>query len=152
MLLVGDGPERANAENLCRTLGTCDDIRFLGKLDAVEEVLSVADLFIMPSESESFGLAALEAMACEVPVLTTNIGGLPELNLQGKTGFLNDVGDIDGMTKSALHILDDQNLATFKKNALNRAKDFDITRVLPMYENYYEKIIAAEKALHPAYN
>jgi N-acetyl-alpha-D-glucosaminyl L-malate synthase BshA len=152
MLMIGDGPERANAENLCRTLGTCEDIRFLGKLDAVEEVLSVADLFIMPSESESFGLAALEAMACEVPVLTTNIGGLPELNIQGKTGFLNNVGDIEGMTRDALFILDDDHLPEFRKNALARAKEFDISNILPQYERYYEQIIKAEKALHPSFN
>jgi N-acetyl-alpha-D-glucosaminyl L-malate synthase BshA len=93
LLLVGDGPERTAMENLCRQLGTCDDIRFLGKLDAVEEVLSVCDLFLMPSEKESFGLAALEAMACEVPVISSNVGGIPELNIHGKTGFMSNVGD-----------------------------------------------------------
>ena len=94
LLLVGDGPERARIQALCRDLGIMDDVRFLGKLDAVEEVLSVADLFLMPSENESFGLAALEAMACEVPVISSNAGGLPELNLQGVTGFLSNVGDV----------------------------------------------------------
>ena len=145
LLLVGDGPERSNIEALCRELGTCDDIRLLGKLEAVEEVLSVADLFIMPSEKESFGLAALEAMACEVPVISTNAGGLPELNINGKTGFLSKVGDVDDMTKNALYILKDSNLPTFKHNALERAKEFDITNIMPMYEDFYRDILEAQK-------
>ena len=131
LLLVGDGPERDKMERLCRELGTCEDVRFLGKLEAVEEVLSVADLFIMPSEKESFGLAALEAMACQVPILTSNVGGIPELNIDGKTGFLCEVGDIDTMTKKAKFILADENLANFKNNALARAKTFDVTAILP---------------------
>ncbi|MEQ8244312.1 N-acetyl-alpha-D-glucosaminyl L-malate synthase BshA [Fulvivirga sp.] len=147
LLLVGDGPERTHIEALCRELGDCDDIRFLGKLEAVEEVLSVADLFIMPSEKESFGLAALEAMACEVPVISTQAGGIPELNIQGKTGFLSKVGDIEDMTKNALFILDKKNLAGFKKNALNRAKEFDVTKIMPLYEAYYKKILAKSKQL-----
>ncbi|MTI41466.1 N-acetyl-alpha-D-glucosaminyl L-malate synthase BshA [Fulvivirga lutimaris] len=147
LLLVGDGPERTHIEALCRELGDCDDIRFLGKLEAVEEVLSVADLFIMPSEKESFGLAALEAMACEVPVISTQAGGIPELNIQGKTGFLSKVGDIEDMTKNALFILDKNNLAGFKKNALNRAKEFDVTKIMPLYEAYYKKILAKSKEL-----
>ena len=145
LLLVGDGPERNKIENLCRELGTCDDIRFLGKLEAVEEVLSVADLFIMPSEKESFGLAALEAMAFEVPVISSNAGGLPELNIHGETGFISEIGDIDDMTEKALHILDDHNLDLFKKKALERAKQFDVNNVLPMYENFYLKIMSLNK-------
>ncbi len=141
LLLVGDGPERSRIESLCRDLGVCDDVRFLGKLEAVEEVLSVADLFIMPSEKESFGLAALEAMACEVPIISTNAGGLPELNVNGVTGFLSNIGDIKEMTKNALFILDDENLPTFKANALQRAKEFDITSILPLYEDFYIKIL-----------
>lgn len=147
LLLVGDGPERDRMERLCRELGTCEDVRFLGKLEAVEEVLSVADLFIMPSEKESFGLAALEAMACEVPLLTSNVGGIPELNIEGETGFLCEVGDIKTMTEKAKFILDDKNLTTFKKNALARAKLFDVTAILPQYEAFYEKTI--EKTLLP---
>ncbi|MBW3469010.1 N-acetyl-alpha-D-glucosaminyl L-malate synthase BshA [Arthrospiribacter ruber] len=144
LLLVGDGPERDRMERLCRELGTCDDIRFLGKLEAVEEVLSVADLFLMPSEKESFGLAALEAMACEVPVLSSNAGGIPELNIDGVTGFACEVGNIEEMTKRALEILDDRNLPKFKANALARAKELDVTNILPQYEAFYRKTI--EKA------
>jgi N-acetyl-alpha-D-glucosaminyl L-malate synthase BshA len=141
LLLVGDGPERGRIEGMCRDCGDCDDIRFLGKLDAVEEVLSVADLFVMPSEKESFGLAALEAMACEVPVISSNAGGLPELNLHGFSGYLSNIGDVDSMTKFALEILDDKNLPTFKKNALERAKVFELSKILPEYESYYEEVI-----------
>lgn len=141
LLLVGDGPERAKIESLCRECGDCGDIRFLGKLEAVEEVLSVADLFIMPSEKESFGLAALEAMACEVPVISSNVGGLPELNVHGYSGFLSNVGDVEDMTKNALEILDDKNLPTFKKNALARANVFELSKILPAYESYYEEIL-----------
>lgn len=141
LLMIGDGPERDNAEALCRELRISDDVRFLGKLEAVEEVLSVADLFLMPSEKESFGLAALEAMACEVPVISTNTGGLPELNVQGGTGFLSAVGDIEDMTRKALFVLDPSNLPRFKENALQRAKEFDISRILPLYESYYEYVM-----------
>jgi N-acetyl-alpha-D-glucosaminyl L-malate synthase BshA len=141
LLMIGDGPERDRAENLCRELRISDDVRFLGKLEAVEEVLSVADLFLMPSEKESFGLAALEAMACEVPVISTNTGGLPELNVQGGTGFLSSVGDIEDMTRKALFVLDPSNLPRFKENALHRAKEFDISRILPLYESYYEYVM-----------
>ena len=145
LLLVGDGPDRARIEKLCMELDMFPDVRFLGKLDAIEEVLSVADLFLMPSESESFGLAALEALACEVPLITTNVGGLPELNIPGVTGFLSDLGDVDDMVKNAVVILQDENLPTFKENALARAKEFDITRILPLYERFYESILEASK-------
>ncbi len=141
LLLVGDGPERDRMEILCRELGTCVDIRFLGKLDLVEEVLSVADLFMMPSEKESFGLAALEAMACEVPILSSNAGGIPELNIDGVTGYVCNIGDIETMTKKALQILDDRNLPLFKENALKRAKEFDVSKILPLYEAFYQKTI-----------
>jgi L-malate glycosyltransferase len=141
LLMIGDGPERVRAESQCRDLGICDDVRFLGKLEAVEEVLSVADLFLMPSEKESFGLAALEAMACEVPVVSSNTGGIPELNVDGETGFMSPVGDIEAMTRNALHILDKNNLPRFKTNALKRAKEFDISRILPLYESYYQQVI-----------
>ena len=140
LLLIGDGPERKRMEDLGREICT-DDIRFLGKLEAVEEVLSVSDLFLMTSEKESFGLAALEAMACEVPVISTNAGGLPELNLDGVSGFVCDVGDIDAMVKKGIHILDNENLPKFKQGALNRAKEFDINNILPKYESYYETVL-----------
>lgn len=141
LLLVGDGPERGHIEGLCRELGIYDEVRFLGKLEAVEEVLSVADLFLMPSEKESFGLAALEAMACQVPVVSSNAGGIPELNLDGLTGYTADIGDIEDMTKKSLHILSEENLDTFKHNALERAKEFDIEKVLPVYEAHYNQVL-----------
>lgn len=141
LLLVGDGPERDKMERLCRQLGTCDDVRFLGKLEAVEEVLSVADLFLMPSEKESFGLAALEAMACEVPLLSSNAGGIPELNIDGVTGYVCEIGDVATMTARALDILKDENLPSFKKQALARAKEFDISKILYLYEDFYKKTI-----------
>jgi N-acetyl-alpha-D-glucosaminyl L-malate synthase BshA len=149
LLMIGDGPERTKAETLSRETGIFNDTRFLGKLEAVEEVLSVADLFLMPSEKESFGLAALEAMACEVPVISSNTGGLPELNIQGVTGFLSPVGDVEDMTRKALHVLDKDNLPVFKANALKRAKEFDITQILPLYEDYYQKVMerTASKAV-----
>lgn len=144
LLLVGDGPERNNVESICRTIGYCDDIRFLGKQDAVEELLAIADLFILPSEKESFGLAALEAMACEVPVISSNTGGLPEINIQGKTGYMSNVGDIEDMSKNAIHILEDETrLNEFKANALAQAKEFEISKILPKYEDYYLKVIAS---------
>ncbi|HEY0895546.1 MAG TPA: N-acetyl-alpha-D-glucosaminyl L-malate synthase BshA [Sphingobacteriaceae bacterium] len=142
LLMVGDGPDRAYCEQLCRTLGISEDVRFLGKQEAIEEILSVSDLFIMPSESESFGLAALEAMACKVPVITSNAGGLPELNLDGITGFLDAVGDIEAMAAHAIEILeDDEKLNTFKENALSRAKEFDLSLILPLYEDFYKEVL-----------
>lgn len=142
LLLAGDGPERTRIQQLCRELGISEDVRFLGKLDAVEEILSVADLFLMPSENESFGLAALEALACEVPLITSNAGGLPELNIQGVTGFLSPVGDVADMVKNALYVLDEANLPRFKENALARAQEFELSKILPMYEKHYERVLA----------
>jgi N-acetyl-alpha-D-glucosaminyl L-malate synthase BshA len=147
LLMVGDGGERSDCEQLCRDLNVTDDVRFLGKQDAIEEILSVSDLFLMPSQSESFGLAALEAMACKVPVISSNAGGLPELNVDGITGFLKDIGDIQGMADKSIYILEDEaRLATFKENALARAKEFDLTKILPQYENYYIEVIEKSKA------
>ncbi len=142
LLFVGDGPERYNAELLCRKIGLCHEVRFLGKQDAVEELLAIADLFLMPSASESFGLAALEAMACEVPVISSNVGGLPEVNIHGVTGYLSDLGNVDEMANFAIEILKDEAiLAQFKANALAQAKQFDIENLIHFYENYYEEII-----------
>lgn len=146
LILIGDGPERDNVERLCREMDLCDNVRFLGKQEAIDEILSVCDLFIMPSETESFGLAALEAMACQMPVISTNAGGLPELNVQGKTGFMSNVGDVEDMAKNAIYILEtDERLAEFKRNAVERAKLFDIKNIMPLYEAYYEKILAEAK-------
>ncbi|MDF3078865.1 MAG: bshA [Sphingobacteriaceae bacterium] len=148
LLMVGDGQDRVNCEQLCRELGIAENVRFLGKQEAVEEILSVSDLFIMPSDSESFGLAALEAMACKVPVISSNTGGLPELNIEGVTGFLSNVGDVADMAKNAIYILEDeQRLETFKENALKRAKEFDLSLVLPVYEAYYKEVIERTKAI-----
>lgn len=144
LLLIGDGPERKKMEDMAREICT-EDIRFLGKLEAVEEVLSVSDLFLMTSEKESFGLAALEAMACEVPVISSNAGGLPELNNEGKSGYVCEIGDIDTMVKRAIHILDDAHLETFKKGALARAKEFDVNNILPKYEAYYNTVLEKHK-------
>ena len=142
LFLVGDGPERTGCEVLCRKLGISEQVRFLGKQDAVEDLLAVSDLFVLPSETESFGLAALEAMAVEVPVISSNAGGIPEINLQGKTGFMSPVGDYEDMAKNAVYILEDEaRLKQFKKNAYAHAKTFDINNILPEYEAYYEKVI-----------
>jgi N-acetyl-alpha-D-glucosaminyl L-malate synthase BshA len=141
LVLIGDGEERPNIERLVRKLGISEDVRFLGKLEAMEEVLSVADLFIMPSEKESFGLAALEAMACKVPVISSNTGGLGELNIHGVTGFLSDVGDIDDMVKNALYILDEAHLEGFKERALERAQEFNMDTIVKQYEEYYSTIV-----------
>lgn len=142
LLLVGDGPERPRLERMTRDLGLYDHVRFLGKQDAIEEILAVADLFIIPSANESFGLAALEAMACEVPVISSNAGGLPEVNIHGVTGCVADVGDVDAMASHALMLLENEEmLKTYRKNALEQAKKFDISIILPQYEAYYKKIV-----------
>ncbi|HZH67906.1 MAG TPA: N-acetyl-alpha-D-glucosaminyl L-malate synthase BshA, partial [Chitinophagales bacterium] len=143
LLMIGDGPERLMAENLVRKMCPFNsEIRFLGKQDAVEEILSVSDLFIMPSQTESFGLAALEAMACEVPVISSNSGGIPEVNINGITGFTVEVGDVDGLAKAALKLLkDDELLTRFKAQAYEQAQRFDLTHILPLYESYYQKIL-----------
>ena len=147
LLLVGDGPERQNMEQLCRDLNLMDDVRFLGKLDPVEELLAVSDLFLMPSETESFGLAALEAMACHVPVISTNTGGIPEIVVNGQTGFMSNVGDIDSMDGNALMLLTNENmLSQFKNNAAEHARQFDLVKVLPKYEAYYERVLQAQAA------
>lgn len=148
LLMVGDGPERRNTEELARQLGVSQNVRFLGKQEAIEEILSVSDLFVMPSSSESFGLAALEAMACQVPVVSSNTGGLPELNVHGKSGFLSNIGDIDDMAKHAIYILEDcDRLQTFKDAAFARAKEFDLVKILPLYEQYYEEVLNGQIAI-----
>ncbi|MEM9991029.1 MAG: N-acetyl-alpha-D-glucosaminyl L-malate synthase BshA, partial [Bacteroidota bacterium] len=144
LLLIGDGPERRKLETLCRELQLCDQIRFLGKQQAVEELLAVSDLFVMPSENESFGLAALEAMACGVPVISSNAGGLPEVNINGETGFVSEVTNVQEMAQNAIHILTKEDtLQRFRENALAQASRFDIAHILPKYEAYYKQILSA---------
>ena len=144
LLMIGDGPERQHAEELCRTLNLHNDTRFLGKQEQVDEILSITDLFLLPSEYESFGLAALEAMACGVPVISTNSGGLPEINLHGETGFLSQVGDVADMAKNAIHLLANEELLNqFKQAALSQARQFEKSRIIPMYEELYANVIAA---------
>ncbi|TAH42954.1 MAG: N-acetyl-alpha-D-glucosaminyl L-malate synthase BshA [Bacteroidetes bacterium] len=146
LLLIGDGPDRNMIEKECRECSACDHIRFLGKMEAVEEILSISDLFVLPSETESFGLAALEAMACQVPVISSNSGGIPELNVHGKTGFMSNVGDIDDMARNAIYILEKpERLKEFKRNALEHAMTFDIQKILPVYENLYERVLKESK-------
>ena len=143
LLMVGDGPERQKCEELCRDLKICDNVKFLGKQEAVEELFAISDLMILPSESESFGLAALEAMACQVPVVSSNAGGLPELIVEDENGYMCDVGDVRAMAEAAKKILSsDQTLSEFKKNAYKTAQKFDIEVILPQYENLYKKVIA----------
>ncbi|MBO0357335.1 N-acetyl-alpha-D-glucosaminyl L-malate synthase BshA [Hymenobacter sp. BT186] len=147
LLLVGDGPDRPRIEKICRDLGlSSNDVRFLGKLEAVEEVLSVSDLFLMPSEKESFGLAALEAMSCEVPVISTNAGGIPELNEHGITGMVSNVGDVEDMVKNALYVLEDENLPRFKAAARAHAETFATDKIVPRYEACYQRAIDAQLA------
>lgn len=148
LLMIGDGPERQSAEELCRSLSICNDIRFLGKQEQMDEILSITDLFVLPSQYESFGLSALEAMACGVPVISTNAGGLPEINVHGRTGFLSEVGDILDMSQHALEILkDDKNLKRFKEQALEHARGFSKQRIIPMYEALYNKVLEEYKSL-----
>lgn len=147
LLMIGDGPERQNIEEHCRTLNICNDIRFLGKQEQVDEILSITDLFVLPSQYESFGLSALEAMACGVPVISTNAGGLPEINVQGVTGYMSEVGDTDDMAQHAIEILsNDSKLQTFKENAIAHAKTFSRQRVIPLYEQLYDSVLASYKA------
>ncbi|MES2429790.1 MAG: N-acetyl-alpha-D-glucosaminyl L-malate synthase BshA [Bacteroidota bacterium] len=142
LLLLGDGPERPYVESICRDCVSAEFIKFLGKQEQMEDILPIADLFLLTSEYESFGLAALEAMAAEVPVISTNAGGLPEINIDGYCGYMSNVGDIEDMCKNALIILKDEATTNqFKKNALAQAKKFDIGNIVPQYEALYQKVI-----------
>lgn len=144
LLMVGDGPERPKAENRCRELSICEHVRFLGKQDQVEEVLSISDLFMIPSGSETFGLAALEAMSCSVPIISSNIGGLPEVNIHGETGYLCELADIDCMAKHATDILTNEKLqGKMAKAARKRAELFEMDRIVTVYEEYYEEVKAS---------
>ncbi|MCX7877676.1 MAG: N-acetyl-alpha-D-glucosaminyl L-malate synthase BshA [Ignavibacteria bacterium] len=143
LLLIGDGPERSNTEYLAKDLGVYDDVTFYGEQESFLEILSVADLFLLPSQSESFGLAALEAMACGIPVISSNAGGLPELNLHGETGYIAEVGDVNKMAEYSLRLLEDKRVYDiFSKNASERARDlFSTDKIVPRYEDYYKEIL-----------
>ena len=143
LLLVGDGPERVPTERKARELGVYDDIRFLGKQDPIEEILSIADIFLMPSQTETFGLAALEAMACRVPTVVSDVGGLPELVNDEETGYLCAVNDVDAFTERTRALLEDEDLhERMAEAARSRAVDtFDIDHVVPKYERYYEEVV-----------
>jgi L-malate glycosyltransferase len=142
LLFVGDGPERQPVEELSRRLGICDEVRFVGKQEQMEDILAIADLFILPSEYESFGLAALEAMAAGVPVVSTDVGGLSEINIPGVTGYMSEVGDIDSMSQQAIDILKDNKiLKGFKERSAEHARKFDIHNIVPDYERLYERFL-----------
>lgn len=142
LMMVGEGPEKEMAETLCADLGILNKVIFFGNSNEIEQILCLTDLFLLPSETESFGLAALEAMACSVPVISSNSGGLPEVNKDGITGYLSNVGDINDMSKNAISILSDAaKLKQFKENAFKEASKFDIHKILPIYENLYLKAI-----------
>ncbi len=142
LLFVGDGPERSYVERLCRESDSHADIRFLGRQEQMEDILAISDLFILPSEYESFGLVALEAMAAAVPVVSTNAGGLPEINIDGVTGFLSDVGDVEDMSKKIIALFSDEKAyGAMKENAFGQAKKFDIDKIVPEYENLYKKVL-----------
>jgi len=142
LMMVGDGPEKEKAEIMCEELGISNKVIFFGNSNEIDKILSYSDLFLLPSQYESFGLAALEAMASGVPVISSNSGGLPEVNFDGISGYLSNVGDIDEMAANAIKILEnDQNLNKFKSNALEVAKKFDIKNILPIYEELYERAL-----------
>jgi len=141
LMMVGDGPERGKAEELCRKIGMCDDIVFLGNQNKVEEIYSIGDIFLMPSASESFGLAALEAMACEVPVISSDVGGLPELVIDGKTGYTSPIGDVAKMAADAIRLLKDEDLwKTFSAAAKLHAHNYTVDKIVPHYESYYQEV------------
>ena len=142
LMMVGDGPEKEKAEILCQELGIHDKVIFFGNSNEIDKILLLTDLFLLPSETESFGLAALEAMACGVPVISSNSGGLPEVNFEGVSGYLSNVGNVEEMAANAIKILkDDAILNEFKANALEVAKKFDIKNILPKYEDLYRRAI-----------
>ncbi len=141
LILVGDGPERYACEKLCRELKICDKVIFIGKIRNTAQILKIADVFLLPSETESFGLAALEAMAVGVPVISSNTGGIPEVNVQGYSGYLSNVGDVEDMAKNMIKLLQPDQLPQFKAQALVRSKDFALDLILPMYEKIYVDII-----------
>ncbi|CAL2083061.1 N-acetyl-alpha-D-glucosaminyl L-malate synthase BshA [Tenacibaculum sp. 190524A02b] len=143
LIMVGDGPERLKAENLAKELGLEDRVLFLGNSNEVAKILCYSDVFLLPSETESFGLAALEAMAAGTAVISTNSGGLPEVNIHGKTGFLSEIGAVEDMAKNAIQILkNEETLSQFKQNAKAHIKLFSLETILPQYETIYKKCYA----------
>lgn len=143
LILIGDGPDRSQCEILCRELGIKDHVKFLGKQTDIIQVLSLADIFLMPSQSESFGLSALEAMACRVPVISSSVGGLPELQVHGQTGYIAEIGDIDRMAKYAIDLLSNPSKhELFAEAARERAIEFEASKIVARYEQYYEKVLA----------
>jgi len=142
LILIGDGPERSECERYSRELGIFEEIKFMGKQDALVELLSVSDLFFLPSQSESFGLSALEAMSCGVPVISSSVGGLPELNLHGETGYIAEIGDVERMSKYAIELLaNEKRYEHFSINARKRAEHFSEENIVPMYEKFYDKVL-----------
>ena len=142
LLMIGDGPDRSKCENLARKLGIHKKIKFLGKLKVIEDLLAISDIFLLPSQTESFGLVALEAMASNTAVISSNSGGLPEVNIDRVTGFLSDVGDINKMSNDICYLIANSNLLnSFKSNALKHAKKFDLNNILPKYEEVYNNLI-----------
>ncbi len=142
LMMVGEGPEKEAAEHLVEELGIADKVLFLGRSNEVDSILCLSDLFLLPSETESFGLAALEAMASSVAVISSNTGGIPEVNIDGVSGFLRNVDDVDGMAEKAIYILEDETrLTQFKKNAKEVAKKFDLETIVNQYENLYTNAI-----------
>jgi len=141
LLMIGDGPERIKAEQLCRELGLENKVKFLGKLKVIDKMLAISDVFVLPSETESFGLVALEAMASNTVVISTNSGGISEVNIEGKTGFLSNVGDVAKMAEDTIFLLENPELLTdFKRNALEHAKSFSLKNVLPKYNAIYQSL------------
>jgi N-acetyl-alpha-D-glucosaminyl L-malate synthase BshA len=142
LILIGDGPERSICEHLTRKLGIHEMVKFLGRQPDFVDVLSAADLFLMPSQSESFGLSALEAMACEVPVISSSVGGLPELNIHGQTGFIAEIGDIERMARYAVDLLSTPaKHRKFAQAARARATEFDSAKVITQYESLYQRVL-----------
>jgi N-acetyl-alpha-D-glucosaminyl L-malate synthase BshA len=145
LMMVGEGPEKEQAENLCQQLGIQHKVIFFGNSNEIDKILCFSDLFLLPSETESFGLAALEAMACGVPVISSNSGGLPEVNKDGYSGYLSDVGDVKKMSRDAISLLTNAELLKqFKVNALETAKLFDIQQIMPLYEQVYYQAIQSK--------
>ena len=140
--MVGDGPEKKKAKDYLRKNNLKNRVIFVGKTNEVEQILCSSDLFLLPSEKESFGLAALEAMALKVPVVSTNTGGLPELNINGNSGYTSDIGDIDSMALNAIKILSDKSLKKkYRSQAFENAKKYDIKKIIPLYEKVYDEAL-----------